>query len=131
MLRTVYPVSFRRYSSLAIFGPVMDGFSTWLVDQHYDSTYLRHRIWLLPYIEAVLIRRGIKCVTEISPEDWSACRRSLFRRFPDQTGTTFALERYLHAHDLLKPPPVQTVVGAADKYLTAYAHFLETVCGAA
>lgn len=130
MLRTLYPAGFRRYSSLAILGPIVDGFSTWLVDQHYDSTYLRQRIWLLPYIEAALIRRGIRRLTEIRLEDWAACRKSLFRRFPDQAGTTFALERYLHAHDLLRPP-VQTVASAADKYLTAYAHFLETVCGAA
>lgn len=130
MLRTLYPVSFRRYLSLAIFGPIVDGFSAWLVNQRYDSTYLRQRIWLLPYIEAALIRRGVRRVTEISPGDWAACRRSLSRRFPDQTGTTFALETYLQSHDLLRPP-VQTVTGAADKYVMAYAHFLETVCGAA
>ena len=54
MLKTLCPTSFRRYSSLAIFGPFVDGFSTWLVQQRYNRCYLKQRICLLPYIEAVL-----------------------------------------------------------------------------
>jgi integrase/recombinase XerD len=130
MLRTLYPVSFQRYSSLAIFGAIVDGFSTWLVEQRYNRAYLRHRICLLPYIEAVLIRRGIRHVNEIGQADWDACRKSLLQRFLGQTGTTCALERYLHGHNLLTPPD-QPMIGEADKYLIAYAHFLETVRGAA
>ena len=114
MLRTLYPVSFQRYSSLAIFGAIVDGFSTCLVEQRYNRAYLRHRICLLPYIEAVLIRRGIRNVKEIGQADWDACRKSLLQRFPDQTGTTRALERYLHVHNLLTPPD-QPMIGEADK----------------
>jgi hypothetical protein len=130
MLRSLYPASFRRYSSLTIFGSIVDGFSTWLVEQRYNRSYLKHRICLLSYIEAVLSRRGIRCVIEIRQADWDACRKNLLQRFPDQTGTTCALERYLHVHNLLRPPD-QKVTGATDKYLIAYTHFLETVCGAA
>ncbi len=36
MLKTLYPVSFRRYSSLAILGPIADGFSTWLLEHRYS-----------------------------------------------------------------------------------------------
>lgn len=65
MLKALYPASFRRYSSLAILGPMVDGFSTWLLEHHYNHTYIKQRIWLVPYIEAVLSRRGIHYVKEM------------------------------------------------------------------
>jgi integrase len=129
MLQTLYPAAFRRYSSLAIFGPIVDGFSTWLVEKRYNPTYLKHRICLLPHIEAVLIRRGVRHVNEIGQGDWDACRKHLLRRFPDQTGTTCALERYLYVHNLLRP--TEQKMTSAARYLAAYAHYLETVRGAA
>lgn len=128
MLKTLYPTSFRRYSSLAIFGSVVDGFSAWLVKQRYNDCYLKQRIWLLSYIEAVLIRRGVQHVSEIGQADWAACRKSLRRRFPDQTGTTSALERYLQVSNV---PAEQTVVSKAARYLLGYGRYLETVRGAA
>lgn len=65
MLKALYPASFRRYSSLAILGPMVDGFSTWLLEHHYNHTYIKQRIWLVPYIEAVLSRHGIHYVKEM------------------------------------------------------------------
>jgi integrase len=130
MLKTLYPVSFRRYSSLAILGPMVDGFSTWLLEQRYNHTYIKQRIWLVPYIEAVLSRRGVQHVSEIVQSDWVACRKSLLRRFPDQTGTTHALEKYLHVQKFLKPTE-RKVTSAAATYLAAYGRYLETVRGAA
>lgn len=130
MLETLYPNSFQRYSSLAIFGPVVDGFSTWLVKQRYDDCYLKQRIWLLSHIEAVLIRRGVRHVSNIGQADWAACRKSLRRRFPDQTGTTSALERYLHVSNVLRPAE-EKPASRAERYLLAYARYLETVRGAA
>jgi integrase len=129
MLKTFYPFGFQRYASLVILGPIVDGFSTWLLEHRYNHKYAQHRICLLSYLEAVLIRRGIRHVSEIGEADWAACRKSLLRRFPDQTGTTCALERYLHVRGLLKPTePV--VASATARYLAAYTHYLETVRGA-
>jgi len=83
---------------------------------------------LLPYIEAVLIRRGIRHISKIDKADWAACRKSLLGRFPNQSGTTHALERYLHAQGLLKQKP--ELVSTTARYLAAYAHYLKTVRGA-
>ncbi len=130
MLKTLYPVSFRRYSSLAIFGPMVDGFTTWLLKQRYTSSSIRQRIWLLSYIEVTLMRRGIRHVSEIGQADIVVCRKSLLRRFPYLTGTTDALEEYLRANNILRPE-VSRTTGAAAKYLAAYAQYLQTVCGAA
>lgn len=130
MLKTLYPASSSRYSSLAILGSIADGFSSYLVEQRYNRTYLKQRIWLLRYIEAVLIRRGVRHVREISQADWAACRKSLLRRFPDQTGTTSALERYLCVEHRLRPTE-QKATSEAARYLASYAHYLESVRGAA
>lgn len=130
MLRTTFPLSFRRYSSLRIFGPIIDNFIIWLQEHRYNKAYAKQRIWLLPYVESVLIRRGVRHVSEIASADWAACRRSLLRRFPGQTGTTYALERYLREHNLLRSTG-ETAASVSARLLAAYAHYLETVRGAA
>lgn len=130
MLQTLYPTCFRRYSSLVIMGSIVDGFSLWLVERRYNESYLKWRVALLPYIEAVLLRRGVRHVSEIAPADWAACQRSLLRRFPGQTGTTCALGRYLREQNLLRLTD-ETAASVSARLLAAYAHYLETVRGAA
>ena len=130
MLKTFHPSRHRRYSSLAILGPIANGFTTWLAEHRYTQTYTKQRIWLLPYIDAVLVRRGVRHLKQIDQADLSACRKSLLRRFPYLTGTTWTLEKYLCDHNLVRPTE-QKVAGAAARYLAAYARYLETVRGAA
>ena len=69
MLKTLYPSGFQRYSSLAILGPIANGFTMWLLEHRYTYSYTRQRIWLLPYIEAVLIRRGVRHLNQIGHAD--------------------------------------------------------------
>ena len=115
MLKTLYPRGFRRYSSLAILGPIANGFTTWLLEHRYTYSYTRQRIWLLPYIEAVLIRRGVRHLNQIGHADLSACRKSLLRRFPYLTDTTWTLAKYLHAQNLLRPAE-EKVISVAARY---------------
>ena len=119
MLKTLCPLSFRRYSTLKILGPIVDGFAAWLVEQGYNVCYLKCRICLLPYIEAVLLKRDIRHVSEIGPSDWAASQRSLLRRFPGQSGISYALQKYLHLRNLLKPTAQKETTTA--KYLALYA----------
>src|SRR5258708_11438873 len=130
MLKTLYPASFRRYSSLAILGPMVDGFTTWLLEQRYTCSYIRQRIWWLSYMEAVLIRRGVHHLSEVEQADLVACRKSLQRRFPYLTSSIDALQKYMRTKDLLKPTEERTT-SATARYLDAYAHYLKTVRGAA
>ncbi len=130
MLKTLYPASFRRYSSLAILGPMVDGFTTWLLEHRYTRSYIRQRIWLLSYMESVLIRRDVHHLSEIEQADLVACRKSLRRRFPYLTSSTDALQKYMRTKDLLKPTEERTT-SATARYLDAYAYYLKTVRGAA
>src|SRR6267142_7271842 len=104
MLKTLFPLSFRRYSPLKLFSPIMDEFTVWLQEQRYSNGYTRQRIWLLPYVESVLIRRGVHHLNEIKQADLAACRKHLARRFPHLTSVAGALETYLHQKGLLQRP---------------------------
>src|SRR6266404_3382950 len=128
MLKTLYPVSFRRYSSLAILGPIADGFSTWLLEHRYTYTYRRQQVWLLSYVESVLNRRGVHNLNGIEHADLAACRKSLQRRFPYLTGANYALEKYLRIKTFLKPAEPKATNPAAI-LLAAYALYLKTVEG--
>jgi integrase/recombinase XerD len=128
-LKTICPSSFWRYSTLKILGPIVDGFATWLLEQRYNVCYLKCRICLLPYIETVLLKRGIQHVSEIGSSDWAASEKSVLRRFPGQSGITYALQKYLHFRNFLKPTEQKETSTA--KYLALYAHYLKTVRGTA
>ena len=41
MVPELYPRVHRRYTSLAILGPVLDGYGTWLLEQGYSTERLR------------------------------------------------------------------------------------------
>lgn len=130
MLNAVYPGCHERYSSLPVLGPTVDGFATWLVEHRYASSYIRQRIWLLSYMDSVLIRRGVHDIAEVEPDDLAACRKSLKRQFPYLVNSTEALEEYLRAKDFLAPIAVKAT-GSTERYLAAYRHYLKTVRGAA
>lgn len=130
MLRTLFPRGFPRYASLRIFGPIMDDFIIWLQEHRYSKAYTRERIWLLPYVESVLIERGVRHLSEIGHADLACCRKNLARRFPYLTNRHGALETYLSNKGLLQKPHA-TATSAASKHLVAFARYLENVRGAA
>jgi len=41
MLLKLYPTVHRRYTSLPILGPILDGFGTWLLKQGYATDCVR------------------------------------------------------------------------------------------
>ena len=41
MVLELYPRVHRRYTSLAILGPVLDGYGTWLLEQGYSTERVR------------------------------------------------------------------------------------------
>lgn len=129
MLTMIYSSRNRisRYLSLPIFGPVVDGFSTWLAEHGYCRAYATQRLRLLARIDPLLTKRGFRRVQDIDQADWVACRKQLIRLFPGRRGTTSALERYLYSQQLLKPSSARTVTGVATKCLAAYVQYLKTV----
>lgn len=130
MLKAVYPGCHERYSSLAVLGSTVDGFVAWLLEHRYTSSYMRQRIWLLSHMDSVLIRRGLRDIAEIEPDDLAACRKSLRRRFPYLANSTEALEEYLRTKGFLAQRAAKPT-GSRERFLTAYGHYLKNVRGAA
>jgi site-specific recombinase XerD len=130
MLETLCPASHRRYSTLTILGPIVDGFTTWLVHQRYTRSSIKQRIWLLSHIEATLIQRGVHQLSDVDQADLLACRKNLQLRFPYLTGTTDALEKYLRVKELVRVVRAGTT-STIERYLAAYVHYLENVRGSA
>lgn len=130
MLTTLFPQSFRKYSSLAILGSIADGFASWLVERKYTRRTRRQMVSLLPYIEADLIRCGVRRLDDVSQTHLAACWKSLKKRFPSRASTARVLGVYLRTLGLVKPEE-RRVLGAGEEALTSYVRHLESVRGAA
>ena len=58
MLVDLYPKVHRRYSSLAIIGPILDGYGTWLLKQGYSTDRAREHFRAAPRLVLGLQQRG-------------------------------------------------------------------------
>jgi integrase/recombinase XerD len=130
MLKSIYPQSFAKYLSLPILGAAADGFTCWLVERGYPRVSIRDRVGMLPHVEAILKRRGIRHLHEIGTADLIACRKNLTRRFALRRSKFRVLEQYLHTLGLVKPAK-QEKTGGAAWYLEIYAQYLKSVRGVA
>jgi|SRR5579872_1322705 len=129
MFKTLYPIAFRRYSSLPVLGPIVDGFAAWLVERGYARRSSRRLMWRLRHIEATLSRRGVRNLNAITQADLAVCDEEMLR-FDNRRGQTRALGEYLRIRGLVKPAG-RKMTSVATRYLAEYAHYLDTVRGAA
>ena len=63
MLVDLYPRVHRRYSSLAIIGPILDGYGTWLLKQGYSTERTREHFQAAPRLVRGLQWLGHASVT--------------------------------------------------------------------
>src|SRR3990172_13255902 len=62
MLATLFPKAAHRYLSLPLFGPVMDVFADWLLEQGYTERSRRFELRVVVRMDRYLRRRGIQCI---------------------------------------------------------------------
>ena len=60
MLLKLYPKVHRRYTSLPILGPILDGFGTWLLKQGYATDCVREHFCTARRLTRILEQRGIR-----------------------------------------------------------------------
>jgi site-specific recombinase XerD len=70
MLNEMFPRVHTRYSSLPLFGSHVEGFVVWLGARGYPSLPIRLRVCALPRIDALLRRRGVCRVEDLTKEDF-------------------------------------------------------------
>src|SRR4051794_5278919 len=96
MLLQLYPRVHRRYSSLPVFGPIVEDFGTWLLKQGYSTDCIREHFCCMRRIARLLHRRGIGTVAALTRAKLRACAPA--QRLDDRrlTASVRLLERYFH-----------------------------------
>ena len=111
MLAKLFPKSARRYLSLPLFGPVVDDFDDWLLEEGY--TRGSRRCCLFPtvvHMDQHLRRCGIERIEDLTPLALQRCWKALQRRRRPAAGTVHVMERFLRGRRLLPqcPHPVSS-----------------------
>ena len=101
MLHSLFPKAHRKYLSLPLLGPIIDGFDDWLATRGFTEGSRKFSIHMLPAVDTRLRRRRVDKVAMLSHQDLHACWKALIRTYPCGAGTVHTLERYLIASGLI------------------------------
>lgn len=126
MLLELYPRVHRRYTSLPIIGPALDGFGTWLLKQGYSTDRTREYFRAAPRLARQLQQRGVRSLSGLTRARLLACAPTDSQADPDLAALVRQLDRYLDAELSLYPPRAASPL---DQRITAYATHLEQVRG--
>lgn len=129
-LKHVFPLSHARYSSLPVFGSVMDGFAEWLQSQGYAPRTIRGMSQGAYVIDHWLRRRRITSRTQITPEVLTAADAYFRPRDDSARQAAQALHRFLRKRHAL-PAPKPAVLSPSQKEVRRYAAHLREVRGLA
>ena len=73
MLVELFPRVHRRYTSLAIIGPVLDGYGRWLLRQGYSAERAREHFRAAPRLVRRLQQRDVRALTSLTRVRLRAC----------------------------------------------------------
>ena len=128
MLIDLYPRCHRRYSSLPVLGPALDGFIGWLFKEGYPRPRVRQHVRTARGLDDALRKRGVRTVGDVTRERLRACSPADSQDDADRAATVRLWERYLDTLRLLAPPDPPSCL---EVKIAAYATFLENVRGLA
>ncbi len=128
MLITLFPRASETYSSLPLFGPVMDDFADWLDRQGYTYGSRRQTLWIVTWMDGYLRRRRIKRLQDLTPSALQGCWKALHRRLPPSAGAIHVMEQFLTLRGLLKPSPSR-ISSPTEIQVEKYSEYLRDVRG--
>ena len=126
MLVDLYPRVHRRYTSLAIIGPILDGYGTWLLKQGYSTERAREHFQAAPRLVRGLQQRGVRVLTGLTRARLWACAPTDSQEDPDLAVLVRQLARYCESELSLYPPPALTRI---EQRVAAYRTYLQQVRG--
>jgi integrase/recombinase XerD len=128
MLLKLYPKVHRRYTSLPVLGPILNGFGTWLLKHGYATDCVREHFCAARRLTRILERRGIRSLAKLTRARLRACAPA--NRLDDRrlTATVHLLERYFESETSLFPPRPRTRI---EDRVASFAIYLEQVRGLA
>jgi len=123
MLEELFPRSHSKYRSLALLGPMLDDFGSWLRQCGYTPLTVRAMLKPAPILEKSLRSRRVRQLSDLGDDVLEACWQALRRRRQMLGGVVRALARYLDAHELREvvprseSTPSGEVLGGFEEYL--------------
>ena len=128
MLLQLYPRVHRRYSSLPVFGPIVENFGAWLLKQGYSTDCIREHFCCMRRIARLLHKRGVGSVAELTRAKLQACAPA--QRLDDKrlAASVRLLERYFASETSLFGTQLLSRI---DQRVAEYATYLDEVRGLA
>lgn len=129
MITELFPVEFRRFTSLPLFGRIADDYASWLVEKGYTWRTSRYELARVVHLDPYFRRRGFREVEELTLRDFADCRRYFLKKILQSGGRVNALASFLQHKGLLKveQPPVCTK--PTDLLLSAFQDHLQAERG--
>jgi site-specific recombinase XerD len=126
MLPELFPRVHRRYASLPIIGPALDGYSTWLQKQGYSTDRLREHLRAARRLARTLQTRHVWTVAGLTRSRLRACAPARSQDDPNLTVLVRQLDRYFESELAFFSPPAPTRI---EQWLGTYTSYLEQVRG--
>ena len=82
MLHSLFPKFYRKFVSLPLLGPIVDGFDDWLATNAYTRGSRKFSIRMLRHVDAYLRRRRVRDVASLTHAELHTCWRDLIKVFP-------------------------------------------------
>ena len=126
MVTDIFPRLHRRYSSLPLFGPLVEDFTRWLLKNGYHRALIRRHVRTTRRLDRKLRRQGCKSLDQIQQEQLRANSPKDSRDDPYLASAVRLWDRYLDERELLvKPEPTKS-----ELLVDEYCVFLRNVQGA-
>jgi len=126
MLGTLFPKVSKKCLALPLFGPVMEDFASWLVQQGYAHLHMRATLNVVRKVDRYLRRKGIHHIEDITDLALHHYWGTLRRRAPWEAGAVHILERFLRMRGALNSCPVAT---PSTLQVAEYSEYLREVRG--
>ena len=126
MVVDLYPRVHRRYTSLAIIGPIVDGYGTWLLKQGYSAERAREHVQAAPRLVRGLQQRGVGALASLTRARLWACAPIDSQEDPNLAVLVRQLARYCESELALYPPPALTRI---EQRVAVYRTYLQQVRG--
>ena len=129
MLSKFFPQDWRRYQSLPMLGPRMDGYAGWLDEQQYTWRSARYELRMAERVAGYLSRRGLGRIEDLDPQHVDACHRWCRQKFPSEVGAFRLLVRFLRDSGAIAGPVAPPPADRVDAYVRAFMAHLDEVRG--
>ena len=126
MLLDLYPRVHRRYTSLPIIGPILDGYGTWLLKLGYSTDCVCDPFRAARRLARKLQRRCVRSLTKLTRSRLQACAPADSQEDPNLAALVHRLDQYFDSELALFTKPAPSLV---EQRVTAYTTYLQQVCG--